>query len=47
MLEGLEKEEEKKRQAAKRGHILIWYILLPATISFAAFRIWQWITGRI
>jgi hypothetical protein len=47
MLGDLLNEEEKKRKAARRGRILIWWILGPAAIIFLAFRVWQLLTGKV
>ncbi len=46
MLDELYKEQERKRKAARRGKIMVWYILLPIALLYAAFRIWQLITGK-
>jgi phosphate/sulfate permease len=38
---------ERKRKAARRGKILVWWILMPIAAILAAYRVWQLLTGRI
>jgi hypothetical protein len=47
MLEDLLEEKEKRRKAARRGRILVWWILGPIAILFLAFSIWQLLRGSI
>jgi dolichyl-phosphate-mannose--protein O-mannosyl transferase len=41
MLEEFHQELERLRKAYHLGKILVWWILLPAALLFASFRIWQ------
>jgi hypothetical protein len=47
MSDEIYKELQQKTQSPRRGKILVWYILLPLSLLFAAFKVWQLIAGRI
>jgi hypothetical protein len=46
MLDDILKEDKKERKAARRGRILVWWILGPVAMLFLAFRLWQLLSGR-
>ena len=40
-------EQEIRPKAARRGRILVWWILLPIVVLLVAYRVWQLQMGRL